>query len=494
MRLCWEKQSRDANQSAAAQPNWTTPAPSAPKQHQQHHQHNPHHHHPKSHPPHTLIPILIPLSIMTTPIRIAISGGGLAGACLLHALLPHKHLDVHIFESASSFKESGMAVGIARNALSALDLIGPSTAQCLSRAGAVPMRGVRFMLAQGPDAESLISETHENDDITDNEKRVTSIVHRAAFLHELLSGVDPERMHASKKLERYVENPDGSLVLYFADGTIHECDILIGADGIRSTVRRLILGEEDPAAKPRSTGAWCVMTLMPYTEVQKCLGKGFVDVEDAREYMWVGDGSYLIHNVLQQGELVQVVVATHEKEGEVKADRWNRMVGVEEIRGLFKGWPQRLYEAVDQLLCTKDEQPAMYLWEHPPASTYVSGPVCIMGDAAHATSPWQGSGGGMSVEDSMILSTLLGRAETVTQARTALQVYDRVRRPRTQRIVESSRGTGRIACGLGEETGLDLGKLRGKLLPRWDFIVDFDNEKHRDEAVEMFEREVKGET
>lgn len=55
------------------------------------------------------------------PIRIAISGGGLAGATLAHALLKHAHLDVHIFESAEAFKEAG-AVGIARNALSALDL------------------------------------------------------------------------------------------------------------------------------------------------------------------------------------------------------------------------------------------------------------------------------------------------------------------------------------------------------------------------------------
>jgi len=133
----------------------------------------------------------------------------------------------------------------------------------------------------------------------------------------------------------------------------------------------------------------------------------------------------------------------------------------------------------------------MYLWEHPPARTYVSGSVCIMGDAAHATTPWQGSGGGMSIEDSLILSALLGRAKTPAEALAALKVYDQVRRPRTQRIVESSRGTGLIMAGLGEETKLDFEKLRANLLPRWDFIVDSDNEKHRDEALEMMERELK---
>jgi salicylate hydroxylase len=145
-----------------------------------------------------------------------------------------------------------------------------------------------------------------------------------------------------------------------------------------------------------------------------------------------------------------------------------------------------------QLFCAQPLQSAMYLWEHPPARTYVSGAVCIMGDAAHATTPWQGSGGGMSIEDSLILSTLLGRIKTTAEARIALKVYDQVRRPRTQRIVESSRGTGLIVAGFKPETKLNLSTLREKLLPRWSFIVDFDIAKHHDEAVAIMDRELKG--
>lgn len=76
----------------------------------------------------------------------------------MQALLKFSHLDVHIFESAAAFKESGMAIGIARNALAALELTGPSAIECLERAGAVPMKGVRFMLAQGESQGSLIDE------------------------------------------------------------------------------------------------------------------------------------------------------------------------------------------------------------------------------------------------------------------------------------------------------------------------------------------------
>lgn len=141
-----------------------------------------------------------------------------------------------------------------------------------------------------------------------------------------------------------------------------------------------------------------------------------------------------------------------------------------------------------KLLCDQPQQPAMYLWDHPPARTYASGPICVIGDAAHATTPWQGSGCSMSIEDALVLSTLLGRSKTLEEATLALRVYDQVRRPRTQRIVESSRGTGVIMIGRGDETGLDLAKLKEKLLPRWDFILDFDNAEARDEAIKIMDR------
>ncbi|KAI1652135.1 salicylate hydroxylase [Daldinia loculata] len=422
---------------------------------------------------------------MNSSIRIAIVGGGVAGASLLHALVKFSHLDVHIFESASEFKEAGMAFGLARNAQAALQLIGPSAAQCLERAGAVPMRGVRLMLARGEGAGSIADETNE----TDQGKRLTSIVHRAAFLKELLAGIPQNQMHASKRLEKVDQN--GSLTLHFTDGTTHECDILVGADGIHSAVRKLILGENDVAAVPRNSGGWFLMTLQPFDKAQEILGKELVDIENAREYGWIGQNAFLMHNILSDGELVQFAIASNDSENKSESlDRWQRIVSVDEIKQLFQDYPSPLNKAVDELLCNQPEHKALYLWEHPKAPTYVSGPMCITGDAAHSTTPWQGSGGGMSIEDSLILSTLFGRAKTPTEALTALKVYDRVRRPRTQQIVESSRVTGDMIMGRSEEIGLDPKKF-GSFMSRWDFIIDIDMEKHRDEALQMMEAGLK---
>ncbi|KAK0609932.1 hypothetical protein B0T17DRAFT_593809 [Bombardia bombarda] len=415
---------------------------------------------------------------MSSPIRIAISGGGLAGASLMQALLPYPHLDVHIFESASAFKEAGLAIGVTRNAQAALDLIGPPAAGLLKRAGAVPQRGVRFMIAQGEGEGEVINEI---DEITAG-KRLTSIVHRAAYLQELLADVPAERLHAGKQLQAADRSPDGSLTLKFTDDTTHECDILVGADGIHSTVRKLVLGENDPAASPRNTGLWIVMSLQPYAKAHASMGEGLVNADDAREYSWVGEGNYILHNVLSGGQLVQFVIGSIDPEAE-GSDKWHRAVKAYEIKALYTGWPPQLRKAVDELLCQENEQDAIYLWEHPPASSYASGSMCVMGDAAHATTPWQGSGGGMSIEDSLILSTVLGRAKTPAEAQVALKAYDLVRRPRTQRIVESSRGTGMLLIGKGAQTGMEM-KKAGNLLPRWDFILDIDMLEHRNEAIE----------
>ncbi|KAI7969293.1 hypothetical protein EIK77_003608 [Talaromyces pinophilus] len=283
----------------------------------------------------------------SSPIRVAITGGGLAGASLVHALLAHSHLDVHIFESSPAFKEAGMAIGVARNALDALDLMGPSASQCLQQAGAVPMRGVRFMLAQGEGAGSMIDEAHDNDG-----QRVVHIVHRAAFLRELLANVPPERMHASKRLDHYVETShngvDGFLTIHFTDGTTHECDILIGADGIHSTVRRLLLGEDSPSAFPRNTGAWGIITMRPFAEAQSSIGKDYINKEDAREYSWVGNGTYFMHNVLSEVEMVQMILASHDKNAE-SPDDWQRTVSADDLKKLYQDWPPHLYKAVNEV-------------------------------------------------------------------------------------------------------------------------------------------------
>ena len=89
-------------------------------------------------------------STPTKQLRIAISGGGMAGATLANALQKYSHLRVDIYESAAQFSERGAAVGIAVNAQRALSEIGPETRNALSRAGAVKMHSTRQLIVSSP--------------------------------------------------------------------------------------------------------------------------------------------------------------------------------------------------------------------------------------------------------------------------------------------------------------------------------------------------------
>ncbi len=80
-------------------------------------------------------------------VRIAIVGGGLAGAAMANALIKLSHVDVHIYEAAPEFSERGAAVGLATNAKAALtDLIPDAQEQVLDKAGAVLMNSTRLVI------------------------------------------------------------------------------------------------------------------------------------------------------------------------------------------------------------------------------------------------------------------------------------------------------------------------------------------------------------
>ncbi|KAI2631668.1 hypothetical protein GGS21DRAFT_491568 [Xylaria nigripes] len=188
---------------------------------------------------------------------------------------------------------------------------------------------------------------------------------------------------------------------------------------IRSTVFTTIMMnrgieeyQNNSCTASTSTRAW-----MPASNYSIMKAAAIIQSSDAREYSWVGEGIYVMYNVLNHGQL---------------------------------------------LLCQVPEQNVMYLWEHPPARSYVSGPLCVVGDAKHAAIPWHGSGGAMSIEDSLIISTLLGRAKSPVEAEAALQTYDQE---------------------------IEMKKF-GNLLPSWDFILNIDMLEHHNEAIQKMQEEL----
>lgn len=123
--------------------------------------------------------------------------------------------------------------------------------------------------------------------------------------------------------------------------------ILVGADGIHSAVRTMILGKDDPAATPINTGLWAILTLHPYAKARSSIGEGPIDIQDARELAWAGKGLFMMSNILDKGETVQLAIAGYDEDMQGTTE-WRRPVTAEELKKRFVGqaWMPHVEKAV----------------------------------------------------------------------------------------------------------------------------------------------------
>ncbi|KAL9132105.1 MAG: hypothetical protein Q9217_000141 [Psora testacea] len=123
----------------------------------------------------------------------------------------------------------------------------------------------------------------------------------------------------------------------------------------------------------------------------------------------------------------------------------------------------------------------------PPAPVFASNCVCMLGDAAHATTPFQGSGAGQAIEDALVLSVLLAKVTDKIQLPNAFSAYDQVRRPRSQKVVTTSRQAGNLIAMKLDGVGPDKEKMRANLKTRMHWIWGRDLGSQNREAVKLFE-------
>jgi salicylate hydroxylase len=115
------------------------------------------------------------------------------------------------------------------------------------------------------------------------------------------------------------------------------------------------------------------------------------------------------------------------------------------------------------------------------------GNICMMGDGAHASTPYQGQGAGQATEDALVLESLLGRITDKKQIAAAFKAYDQVRRPRTQKVVATSREAGELLSQNIPSVGSDLQKIKQQVETRMFWMWDKDMNEQVQEAVKAME-------
>lgn len=269
-------------------------------------------------------------------LRIAIVGGGIAGIALALDLCRHAHLQVRLFESAAAFGEVGAGVSFGANAVRAIGGLGIGEAyRQIADQTPAPWQDVWFEWRRGVDAGYLGASVAPGVG--------QSSVHRADFLDALASRL-PEGVACFAKRAVQVQQADDQVRLSFADGSSHTCDLLIGADGIKSSIRDHVLaGLGAPLAQPRYSGTRAYRGLIDSQVLRAAyrehdLDEHLIDVPQ----MYLGLDAHILTFPVKQGRLINVVAFISDRsraEPEWPAGQpWVREASQAEMLDAFVGW------------------------------------------------------------------------------------------------------------------------------------------------------------
>lgn len=345
--------------------------------------------------------------------RIIVVGGGTAGTAAGLAL--HKAgFEVTVHEAHPTAAEDiGAFLTLASNGIRALAQIDASDAVA---AAGFPLATLRVL--DGTGAESA------NRPLTGAESEDGLLRYRCLRRGELNAALQAEAVRRGVGLRHgarlvSVEEGPHAVTAHFADGSTATGDLLVGADGLHSTVRRSFA----PATRPVYAGEqvfYGYTTEAPVTE------------ETGRITLVRGSAAAFGYAVSPAGETYWFARVTGEplpaeELAQGTPDRWREL-----LLPLLRG---DATPAAGIVAATTDRLMVTHATEMPLGAPWRAGRALIIGDAAHAASPATGQGASMALEDAVVLAKALRDAPDVERALTA---YEALRRPRVEHNIAVS--------------------------------------------------------
>jgi len=367
-------------------------------------------------------------------LNIAVVGAGIAGLTAVLALAKAGH-QVSLFEAAPAWGDVGAGITLAPNAMRGLDYVG--VGQEIAAAGLEPTTQA---IGHWQTGKTLLSVDRSKTRDTYNAAYV--YIHRADLHHILVEAAVAAgaTVHLNKKLEsiNYQQQP----VIHFQDGASDSFDLVIGADGLKSATRQLF--NPDP---PHFTGHIAFRALAPVTtNIQHLLDQ---------PGMHIGPGKMVVRYPLRKGQLLNLVFFA--RQSGWTEDGWAIPADLSELRALYTDWCPDV-----QALIAAIKPGTVFKWAinaHQPVKGWnLANKVTLIGDAAHAMTPFLGQGAATGIEDAVMLARAIDAAASLQEA---LMRYETARFERTSFIQqESNANADRLQ---GEEAELyGLGNLRNE--------------------------------
>jgi salicylate hydroxylase len=340
-------------------------------------------------------------------------GGGIGGLTAGLALLA-ADLDVRVYEQARTVADVGAGIQLAPNATRVLDQLGVLPA--VERLAVAPSR---FEFRRWDDGR-LLSQTPLGPAIADRYGAPYLHVHRGDLVKLLAAALPADRLEIGRRVTA-VSAGVAESELRFADGTTVVAEIVVGADGIHSSVREAVLGPD----QPRFTGHVAYRGLVPANRVDH------LELERTC-VVWLGPGAHFVHYFIGGGKLLNVVCIAEEDAW--TRESWTDTGDADEVRAAFAGWHPVVIDIIDAL-----DQPLKWaLFDRLPLPRWSDGTVTLLGDACHPMLPYGAQGAAQAIEDAAVLAACL--REAPHDAIATLATYESLRRPRTSRVQAISRG------------------------------------------------------
>ncbi|KAJ6024009.1 hypothetical protein N7540_004806 [Penicillium herquei] len=358
-----------------------------------------------------------------TLLSVAIIGGGPGGLGTAIALSQLPFLHVTLYEKNPEPREAGAGISLSTNAWKVLDLLGASDGVKGGSKSDTHQRNAY--------TGNIISITKHPEN-SDADTRGAIRARRTRLQSALLAKVPDNLIKFNKKLVSLENVPDGGVRLVFDDATEVNADLVIGADGIHSVVRRVLF----PDHKLRFTGNTAFRVIVPKSRLAH-----LPDITSTTAWWWGEAGHVYFSDVDDESEtddpLFEITVRSY-KEPYVpgKTVIWGIPASNEKVASRVSSFDKRVQDAVSVV---EEGEWGEFATFAGPRLGKITGwdKIALIGDASHPLSGAFGSGATFAMEDGWILARALEYSQfTSRPVHDALEIFNAIRSPYYARMYE----------------------------------------------------------